>query len=99
MPGLIRMNMSGRLNLLLYRLICWGEHTAHSPLCFTDGSATKLKSKMLFELSLDLADALMELSTLQRNIAEQIGPHLCVTDRLGQFGLSGGNAMGASRTK
>jgi hypothetical protein len=54
---------------------------------------------MLFELSLDLADALMELSTLQRNIAEQIGPHLCVTDRLGQFGLSGGNAMGASRTK
>ena len=54
MPGLIRMNMSGRLNLLLYRLICWGEHTAHSPLCLTDGSATKLKSKMLFELSLDL---------------------------------------------
>jgi hypothetical protein len=38
-----------------------------------------------FQLQLNLTDALMKLATLQRNIGQQVGAHLRLTDRCGQW--------------
>ena len=74
MPGLIGMNVGGRLHLLLDGLVGRGEHGTHPPLRLTDGAPAKTQAEMLFELLLYLADALVKLAALQRDVAEQIGP-------------------------
>ena len=47
---------------------------------------------VLLELLLYLADALVELTTLQSDIAQQISPHLAVAHRIGQGCFTGGDA-------
>lgn len=87
MPGLIGMNVGGRLHLLLDGLVGRGEHGTHPPLRLTDGAPAKTQAEMLFELLLYLADALVKLAALQRDVAEQIGPHLAAADVVWQCGL------------
>ena len=48
------------------------SHGTHPPLRLTDGAPAKTQAEMLFELLLYLADALVKLAALQRDVAEQI---------------------------
>lgn len=86
MPGLIGMNVGGCLHLLFDGLVGRGEHGTHPPLRLTDGSPAKTQAEVLLELLLYLADALVKLAALQRDVAEQIGPHLAA-DVVWQHGL------------
>ncbi len=50
--------------------------------CVADGTTTEGQAKMLLQLLLYPADALMELATLQCNVTEHIGVHLAAAERL-----------------
>lgn len=91
-PGFIGMDDGGRLHLLFDGLVGRGEHGADPALCFTDGASAKAQTEVLLELLLYLADALVELTTLQSDIAQQISPHLAVAHRIGQGCFTGGDA-------
>lgn len=67
MTGFIGMNKRGRLDLLFDGLMSGRQHGTDPPLCFADGPATEAQAKVLLQLMLYLADALMELTTLQRD--------------------------------
>jgi hypothetical protein len=72
---------------------------ADPPLCFADGPTTEAQTKVLFQLLLYLADALMKLPALQSDVTEQVRPHLDATHRLGQRHLRRVDALGAGGTK
>ena len=91
-PGFIGMDDGGRLHLLFDGLVGRGEHGADPALRFTDGASAKAQTEVLLELLLYLADALVELTTLQSDIAQQISPHLAVAHRIGQGCFTGGDA-------
>ena len=54
---------------------------------------------MLLQLLLYLADALMKLTALQGDVAEQVRAHLGVTDRLGQSRLGRVDAVSTGGTE
>ena len=71
-----------------------GEHGADRPCASPMAPRLKLKPEVPFELLLHLADALVELTTLQSDIAQQISPiwlWLTVSGRAASLG--GGDAL------
>ncbi len=99
MMGFVGMDKQGRLHLLLDGLMSGRQHGADPPLRFADGAATEPQTKVLFQLLLYLADALMKLPALQGDVTEQVRPHLGATNRLGQRHHRRVDALGADGTK
>ncbi|GJC01744.1 hypothetical protein KAM344_34670 [Aeromonas caviae] len=54
---------------------------------------------MLFKLLLYLANALVKQTTLQGDVAQQVGPHLAAAHRLGQRSRAGLDAMTTGAAK
>ena len=64
-----------------------------------DGAATEAQAEVLFKLLLYLANALVKQTTLQGDVAQQVGPHLAAAHRLGQRSRAGLDAMTTGAAK
>ena len=71
------------MHLLFDGLVRRGQHGTDSPLRLADGAATEAQAEVLFKLLLYLANALVKQTTLQGDVAQQVGPHLAAAHRLG----------------
>ena len=72
MAGFVGMDKRGRLDLLFDGLMSGRQHGTDPLLCFADGPATEAQAKVLLQLQLYLADALMKLPALQGDVTEQV---------------------------
>ena len=87
------------MHLMFDGLVRRGQHGTDSPLRLADGAATEAQAEVLFKLLLYLANALVKQTTLQGDVAQQVGPHLAAAHRLGQRSRAGLDAMTTGAAK